>query len=204
MLFIADTGNRRVLVFNSIPKMNGTAADAVIGAPNFIEKEYDPQSAIWPYSVKIGEYGQLAITDTQYFRVLHWNSIEEALTQPPTVVLGQPNLQSNGQNQNLMKPSANTLNWCYDSHFYKDGIWIADTGNSRLLWHSSITNQPNKPAEMLLGHLDFTTGSENMDTILTTENSLYWPFSLSMENDLMAVADTGNHRIVFYQLERTV
>ncbi len=200
-LFIADTGNRRVLVFNSIPKINGVSADAVIGAPNFIEKEYDPQSAIWPYSIKISEQGEVAITDTQYFRVLYWNSIDNALTQQPGTVLGQPDLQSNGQNQYLLQPAANTLNWCYDAHFYKNGIWIADTGNSRLLWHSSIANQPNKPAEKLLGHSDFTTGSENMDTILTTENSLYWPFSISMEDDLMAVADTGNHRIIFYQLE---
>jgi hypothetical protein len=113
-----------VLVFNEIPKINGAAADAVIGATNFIEKEYDPQSAIWPYSIKISKRGGVAITDTQYFRVLYWNSVEDALTQKPAAILGQPDLQSNGQNQYKLKPSANTLNWCYDTHFYSNKSYM--------------------------------------------------------------------------------
>ncbi|MBV9303622.1 MAG: VCBS repeat-containing protein [Acidobacteriaceae bacterium] len=35
-LFIADGGNDRVLVFNSIPTSNGTGADAVLGQPDFL------------------------------------------------------------------------------------------------------------------------------------------------------------------------
>jgi hypothetical protein len=199
-LFVADTGNRRVLVFNTLPIKNYMPADSVIGAPNFIEKDYDPQSAIWPYSVKVSEHGQVAITDTQYFRVLCWSSIEAALTKPPETIFGQSDLQSNGQNQYLLKPAAHTLNWCYDTHFYKSGIWIADTGNSRLIWHSVISKELNRTAERLIGHHDFNTGSENADTVRTTENSLYWPFAISIQDEFMALADTGNHRIVLYHL----
>jgi sugar lactone lactonase YvrE len=199
-LFVADTGNRRILVYHAIPTQNYVRADGVIGAPNFIEKDYDPHSAIWPYSIKVSERGEVAITDTQYFRVLYWPSVAAALSASAEMVFGQPDLQSNGQNQYLLRPAPNTLNWCYDSMFYKNGIWIADTGNSRLVWHSHISKEANPPAHRLIGHDDFLTGSENMETVRTTENSLYWPFAISIDENRMAVADTGNHRIILYEL----
>jgi len=34
-LYVADTQNNRVLIYNSIPTANGAAADVVLGAPNF-------------------------------------------------------------------------------------------------------------------------------------------------------------------------
>ena len=34
-LYVADTGNNRVLIFNRIPTANGAAADVVLGAPDF-------------------------------------------------------------------------------------------------------------------------------------------------------------------------
>ena len=36
-LFIADAGNDRVLIYNSIPETNGARADLVIGQPNFVQ-----------------------------------------------------------------------------------------------------------------------------------------------------------------------
>jgi hypothetical protein len=29
---------------------------------------------------------------------------------------------------------------------------------------------------------------------------LYWPFAISIDENRMAVADTGNHRIILYEL----
>jgi hypothetical protein len=40
-LWIADTGNRRVLFYENIPVENYIAADKVIGKNNFEEKDYD-------------------------------------------------------------------------------------------------------------------------------------------------------------------
>jgi hypothetical protein len=142
----------------------------------------------------------LAITDTQYYRVLLWAHHREAFSREASVVIGQPDLDSSGQNQYAFHPGARTLSWCYDSGFYQDGIWVADTGNSRLLWYSQIPGRSDTPANGLLGKPDFITGSENLDSVRGTENSLYWPFSLAISNRLMAVADTGNHRILLYHL----
>jgi len=199
-LWIADTGNRRVLYFNEIPTESFAPADKVIGQPSFTERDYNPQHAVWAYSVKVSERGQLAITDTQYYRVLIWENWENAFSKPADVIIGQSDFSQNGQNQFGLFPKANTLNWCYDTCFYKDGIFVADTGNSRVLWFENLPKENNAAADSLIGQKDFVTGSENLETILTTENTLYWAFSISVEENLLAIADTGNHRIMLVEL----
>lgn len=199
-LWIADTGNRRVLHYRSIPTSNFAAADQVIGKPNFQERDYDHQDPIWPYSVKIGPNGQMAIADTQYYRVLLWHDWTTATQQKADVIIGQASFEGNGQNQFGWFPKANTLNWCYDTCFYQDGLWVADTGSSRILWFEDIPQEHDTPADNVLGQDDFTTGSENKNTIWSTEESLYWPFQVCIEGQTMVAADTGNHRIVINHL----
>lgn len=200
-LWIADTGNRRVLYYQQIPDEDFVAADRVIGKAGFDERDYDHNDPIWPYSVKIGPKGELAVTDTQYYRVLLWHHWQHAFEQKAAVILGQTSFAGNGQNQFGWFPGANTLNWCYDSCFYQDGLWVADTGNSRILWfdHWPATHGPD--AAGVLGQDNFRTGSENKNTIRSTEGSLYWPFQICMEKQTMVVADTGNHRIVINELD---
>ncbi len=200
-LWIADTGNRRVLYFEHIPDQNYAAADQLIGQANFHERDYDHKHPIWPYSVKISPEGVMAITDTQYYRVLLWHDWKTAIDQQADVIIGQATFEGNGQNQFNWFPKANTLNWCYDSCFYKNGLWVADTGSSRLLWFEEVPKKHNQSADHLLGQADFNTGSENKNTIWSTEGSLYWPFQLCIEEKTMVVADTGNHRIVINHLD---
>lgn len=199
-LWIADTGNRRVLYYENIPDHNFAKADKVIGKASFEERDYDHLDPIWPYSVKIGPLGQLAIADTQYYRVLLWHDHKKAFEQKADVIIGQPSFEANGQNQFGWFPKANTLNWCYDTCFYDKGIWVADTGSSRVLWFNEIPSQNNTEAINVLGQDNFTTGSENKNTIWSTEGSMYWPFQISIENKTMVIADTGNHRIIINQL----
>ena len=199
-LWIADTGNRRVLFFNKIPTENYAAADGVIGKSNFNERDYDNADAIWPYSVKISPEGKMAITDTQYYRILLWNDWQKAFTQKADAIIGQKDFDSSGANQYGLYPQAHTLNWCYDTCFYKNGIFVADAGNSRVLWFDNTPSVFNAAATNLIGKKDFNTGSENRDTVFGTDKNLYWPFSICIENEIMAIADTGNHRIFLNKL----
>ena len=199
-LWIADTGNRRVLYYDQIPSENFIPADAVIGKKNFKERDYNNTDPIWPYSVKISPSGQLCITDTQYYRALLWNDWKKSFDNKADVIIGQPSFESNGQNQFGWFPKSNTLNWCYDSCFYNEGLWIADSGNSRILWFKNIPDSNNAPADNLIGQDNFSTGSENKNTIWSTEGSLYWPFQICTEKNILVAADTGNHRIVINYL----
>ncbi len=207
-LWVADTGNRRVLYYATIPTSSYVAADAVIGKPDFQTRDYENQDAIWPYPVKISPTGEMAITDTQYYRVLlyaHWS--DPVHLRPRTennaapTIIGQATINDNGQNQFRWFPEPFTLNWCYDTCFHKDGLWVADTGNSRVLWFDRLPIEHNTPASALLGQASFNVGIENRNSIHATPESMYWPFHLDIEEEVMAVADTGNHRIIFHQLQ---
>lgn len=199
-LWIADTGNRRVLFYDTIPTDSFAPATAVIGKPNFTERDYEPDEPIWPYSVKIGLNGQLAISDTQYYRTLIWHKWQTAPHQRSDVLVGQPDFTSNGQNQYGLFPAQQTLNWIYDALFHNNGLLVVDTGNSRILWFDTVPSQHNQPADNLIGHAGFTTGSENVNTRFGTDSQLYWPFSICIDRGCLFIADTGNHRIVIGQL----
>lgn len=201
-LFIADTGNRRVLIFKQIPNHSGASADFVIGQEDFEGRGYDSKNAIWPYAVNLGPNGELAITDTQYYRVLLWDRWENALTEQAKCIIGQPTFDANGQNQFGLHAASNTLSWCYFASFYKDGIFVGDTGNSRILWFENTPHQNGASADSLIGKPDFFTGSEFADTVFGTEKSMYWPFSFCLVPSMnkLVVADTGNHRITIFDI----
>lgn len=204
-LFVADTGNRRVLVFNTVPTQSYTPADGVIGKPSFTERDYENHEPVWPYSVRVGPGGQLAIADTQYYRTLLWHNWQTALTRPDCwttadVLIGQPDFEANGQNQFRLAPAQNTLNWTYDAFFHKNGLFVADTGNSRLLWFDQVPTVSNTPADGLMGHANFQTSSENANSRFGTDGQLYWPFSICIDNQQLVIADTGNHRVVLGDL----
>jgi hypothetical protein len=199
-LWIADTGNRRVLFYEKIPTQNFTPADGVIGKPSFTERDYENHEPIWPYSVRVSANGQMLIADTQYYRTLLWHNCQAAFTQPADVIIGQPDFEANGMNQFSLFPKQNTLSWTYDGFFYKNGLLVADTGNSRLLWFKEVPVQNAEMADNLIGHDDFGRSSENSNTRFGTDKQLYWPFAVCISEDVLAVADTGNHRILFFQL----
>ncbi|MEP7321224.1 MAG: hypothetical protein ABI761_04870 [Saprospiraceae bacterium] len=199
-LWIADTGNRRVLFFETIPESNYSEASRVIGQNSFEEKDYNGDHAIWPYSVKVSEHGTLVITDTQYYRILIWNQWKDAFESKPNVIVGQPDLKSCGQNQYRLKPSANTLNWCYDASINNDKLWIVDTGNSRVLSFKTIPTHHNAEADDLYGNIHFEAIGEHLEVGQVESERLYWPFAVSVIGHSLVVADTGNHRIVFYTI----
>lgn len=198
-LWIADTGNRRILYFEKIPVKDFAAATAVIGQNSFEEKDYNNENAVWPYSVKINSNGSMAIADTQFFRVLYWHHWQNAFQQNADIIFGQNDFLSNGQNQYSLKPNARTLNWVYDCCFTNDDLAIADTGNSRIILHNE-SKKNNQQAVYQIGQPDFEThGETSLSFTSAVKNEMYWPFAINAFEDILVVADTGNHRILFYK-----
>src|SRR6266852_396970 len=102
-LFVADTQDHRVLIYNSVPTSNGAAADVVLGQPNFTtfvepdltqaKSDATADNLLNPVSVT-SDGVRLYVTDLGHNRVLIWNSIPTQNQQPADVVLGQPNMTS--------------------------------------------------------------------------------------------------------------
>ncbi len=93
ILAVADTSNNRILIWNSIPTINGQPADIVLGQPDFntVAPVIATASSVRaPQGVWV-QNGRLFVADTQNNRILIWNSIPTHNNQAANVVLGQPN-----------------------------------------------------------------------------------------------------------------
>jgi uncharacterized protein (TIGR03437 family) len=104
-LFVADTQNHRVMVWNSIPTANNQPADYVLGEPNFTTAPPSTTSDLPPTAnnlfspVSVTSDGQrLFVTDLGHNRVLIWNSIPTQTAQAADVVVGQPTMTTEGDN----------------------------------------------------------------------------------------------------------
>lgn len=100
-LFVADTQNSRVLIWNSIPTANNQPADVVLGEPNFSTAPSQTVSDLPPTAsnlfdpVAVSSDGtHVFVTDLGHNRVLIWNSIPTQNGQPADVVVGQQNMTS--------------------------------------------------------------------------------------------------------------
>jgi len=102
-LFVADTQNDRVLIWNSIPTTNGKPADVVVGAPSFTSynaaavanqsTSATSSNMLDPVSVT-SDGTHLFVTDLGYNRVLIWNSIPTTNGVAADVEIGQPDMVS--------------------------------------------------------------------------------------------------------------
>ena len=117
-LYVADTGNHRVLIYNRIPSTNGVAADVVLGQPTFttaINSDLTQQNAtasatnlLNPVSVT-SDGTRLFVTDLGHNRVLIWNAIPTANFAPANVAVGQPDLVSATPNNSFTIDPNDTL-----------------------------------------------------------------------------------------------
>ncbi len=223
ILAVADTGNNRIMIWNSIPTTINQPADVELGQPDFTtvqqgsQQVVDNRSLRSPQGVWI-QNGKLFVADTQNHRVLIWNSIPTQNRQPADVVLGQANFNVAVQ-PDLTKAStdahANTL--LNPVSVSSDGtrLYVADLGNSRVLIWNSIPTTNQAPADVVVGQKDMDTGIENdaadlcpsNGTDATTGKPTYpmrcgktmdFPrFALS-DGTRLFIADGGNDRVLIY------
>ena len=178
MLFIADTMNDRILIYNSIPTANGASADIVLGQPNmttWVQINIADQTTsaaannmLTPVSVT-SDGTHLFVADLGFNRVLIWNSIPSTNQQPADVEIGQPNMTTG----------------------------IADDAFST---PSNYTGTLPAPETAVLCTVSNGVDSNNNPTYPSLcEYTLSFPrFALSDGKNLY-VADGGNDRVLIYQ-----
>jgi hypothetical protein len=203
-LWVADSGNRRVLMWSGLPQRCGQAADLVLGQASFHCRDEngggDPTAASmrWPHAITLWD-GKLCVTDAGNNRILVWDGVPSADNAPSRWVLGQRDFGSVDHNQSLYWPNAATLHMPYG--IAAAGHWCvaADTANSRLIaWHAHDCHS-GAPARALCGQDDFTAKGDNAWQ-LPTRQSLCWPYGIALCAGVAVVADSGNNRVVLWPL----
>jgi uncharacterized protein (TIGR03437 family) len=219
VLAIADTANNRILIWHSLPTVNGQPADTVLGQPNFFTVGRNTVAANTlrgPQGVWI-QNGKLYVADTQNNRIVIWNEIPTQNNQPADMVLGQPNLTSappiNQTNTSLPTTASIMLSPVSVS---SDGthLFVADLGYNRVLIWNEIPTQNQQPADLELGQLNFTNSIANDSTELCASNgtdssgnptypalcatTMNFPRFVLSDGTRLYVADGGNDRVLVY------
>lgn len=196
---VADSGNHRVLIWHGIPTDDEQPADVVLGQPDGTTEGRaangrGPERGMnLPTGVLVHE-GRLIVADAWHHRILVWDEVPVLSDTPPDHILGQPDSSSIAPNQGG-QCSASTFYWPFGVAIVGTRFWVADTGNRRVLgWDGGIPG-PGCPADIVLGQPDDTHREENRGDDAGPA-SFRWPHDIAGHDDLLLVADAGDHRIL--------
>jgi hypothetical protein len=226
-VYIADTANNRVLGFDILANLNDNsgapAALLVFGQPDQYSNQqnagglHPSANTMWsPGGVATDSVGNLFVSDTTNQRILEFNSPFVANSESgsgDTIAdnqIGQPNFTSN-------TPCSATVGTpgpgCFSA---PEGIavdsvnnlWVADTGNSRVLEFNAPINTStgalvSPSAHFVLGQgvvgNSFTTALCNGGAASPNTATLCSPAAVAVDAGLnVYVSDTGNNRALEY------
>jgi uncharacterized protein (TIGR03437 family) len=226
-LFVADTENDRILIWNSIPTQNNQPADIVLGQPNFTTApQVNQVNLSLPTSASImlsptsvtSDGTRLYVTDLGYNRVLIWSSIPTTNQKPADIEIGQKDMTqsisndsanlciSNGTDAdgNATYPALCGKTLSFPRYALSDGtrLFIADGGNDRVLVFNSIPTQNAAKADVVLGEPDeFSDVFTNANpVVLSSSDVTPTPTSLAWDavNQNLYVADPTDYRILVF------
>jgi hypothetical protein len=195
-----DTGNHRVLIWNTFPTVDGATADVVLGQPDF-ESEgpnvagTDVQSGMnLPTGVGVIN-GRLVVADAWNHRILAWDDVPTTNNVEPTYVLGQCDFTAIDANRGST-PTMNSFYWPFGFGIVAGTFWVADTGNRRVLgWRGADLPDPGRPADILLGQDDAADRGDNRGGDVSGL-TFRWPHAVTGDDDTLYIADAGDHRVL--------
>ncbi|MBU7585412.1 MAG: hypothetical protein KAF91_21400 [Nostoc sp. TH1S01] len=202
-LWVSDTGHHRLLGWRNLPTEDNQPADWVIGQPDFYHEGQNAKGTPGRTTVSVPTgmcvCGQgLAVADAWNHRILIWKNVPEDSNVPADLVLGQANFVDNEPNRGSQQADANTMHWPYGVFYYQGKLFVADTGNRRLLIWREFPTENGQPADLVLGQPDMISRNENGGASATAA-SMRWCHDITVWNDNLVVADAGNHRVMIWQ-----
>lgn len=203
-LWVADSGNRRALMWNGLPTRNGQAADLVLGQGDFTCRNENAGAAPsnfsmrWPHDIAQWR-GRLCVTDAGNNRIMVWDQLPTHNGRPCDHVLGQNDGLLVDNNQSLYWPNSATLNMPYGMASVGDWLLVTDTANSRLIgWHSKDC-ATGAAARCLSAQADFQSKGDNRWQ-MPVRDSLCWPYGARACGNTLVVSDSGNNRVLLWNL----
>ena len=227
LLFVADSANQRVLIFANFPAGNFPLASWVLGQPDlgtsstsdpaFDEPDAPSASTLRdPSGIAFdAATNRLYVADTGHHRVLVWDQLFEldaALTievpsgKAATFVLGQAGFTEGEPNRGSGAPSANSFSSPGGLSSDGSSLAIADTGNHRVVIYGSLLASAVDAPAAVLGQATFGAGLPNQGGVTAagtmsspTDVLISSAASVNGSSGVVAVADTGNNRVLVFE-----
>ncbi len=199
-LVVADTGNRRVLIWDD-PRESGAPADSVLGQDSFTCRDENAGAAVgekgmrWPHGLALWR-AHLVVSDAGNNRLMLWKGLPTQNGAPADIIIGQKSVADCDHNGGFYYPTAQTVNMPYGAAVLGDRLVAADTANSRLIGWSSLNNNP--AADRLMGQADFASKGDNRWG-MPARDSFCWPYGITAQGDMLVIADSGNNRVMLWR-----
>lgn len=177
-LYVADTGNNRVLGFRSaVGYSNGQKADLVLGQPDFATTLFagpghsGSNTGLYaPTGIAVDAAGNVYVVDSGNNRVIRYPRPFAQTGQPaPDIVIGQHDFTTSGANQGGISAATLNLNGAngpFDAYAALDSsgnLWVSDSGNNRVLRFNASVLGANAasgpPADIVIGQPNFTSNA---------------------------------------------
>ncbi len=201
-LVVADRGNNRVLVWNTVPATNGAAASLVLGQVDFTTNVEDDEAedmkgpqGVWSDGTK------LLVADTGNNRVLYWPNFPQKNDVKAGFVVGQSDFSRSN-------PGASSVSFSGPQRVSSDSsvFYVADSSNNRVLRFDSMPSLNGPAAGFVFGQVkdkfgNITANDDDQDGKRDdnpTERTLSNPTGALVFNNNLYVTDTNNHRILFF------
>lgn len=202
ILWVADTGNNRVLAFPGAAYLaSGASATLVLGQSSFTTSTAGTSQVNMqgPTGVAMDSTGTLYVADRQNNRVLRFaNAASLSNGAFATGLFGQTNYLATvtGTTQSTFQ----SLPWGVATDA-AGNLWVADTGNNRVLCFSSAaTAAVGANASLVLGQTGFNTGGSS-----TTQSTFSAPVALTFDAvGRLYVSDFSNNRILVFEQPSTL
>ena len=202
-IFVADSANHRVLAFTP----GAEEASRVLGQPDFTrntQNRVDRNSLGAPRDMVV-DYSDpqfpIYVADPDNNRILFWRASVLYLTgDPADGVIGQGSFDSaaaNADTGRAQSPTATSLANPRGLGLSSNGdLWVADTGNNRVLRYARPVDQEGRiRANLVLGQADFFSSI----SAAVTARSMNGPRDVVVgPNGEIYVADTANNRVLEY------
>ncbi|MDD5422266.1 MAG: NHL repeat-containing protein [Candidatus Omnitrophica bacterium] len=188
-LFVADWGNNRILIWNTLPTVNNAPADVVVGQPDFDTVSSGvSQSKMYRPNMLHSDGKTLIVPDEYNNRVLIFKSIPVSNGAPADNVIGQADFTTNSQGTARDKiDRPNSL------FFDSQRLFISEYDNNRILIYNSIPSFNGAPADIVLGQPDFTTSSSGLGP-----DRFHIPGKVFSDGKRLYVPDVNNNRILVW------
>ncbi|MCB1018425.1 MAG: hypothetical protein KDC27_00785 [Acidobacteria bacterium] len=196
-LWVADTGNNRVLRFpKPIDQQDRVRADVVLGQAGFlsdISAAVTARSLSVPRDVAVGAFGQIYVSDTGNNRILEY-------APDPTNGVGAIRVFGQNSFDRGTAPaatSAQSLSSPTGLHVdERELLYVADSGANRVLVFPLSPDNPATAvsATTVIGQTGFDANGSAVG-----QGSLNGPLAVSTSPDgEVVVADTGNNRVLVF------
>jgi hypothetical protein len=197
-LIVADTGNNRVLVYD--PSASGPDAQLVLGQPTFADISANgggpTASTMFAPAGVYSDGTSLWVADTGNHRVLVWRAFPTASGQAADLVLGQSSFAGILPNQGGSAASASSLSFPSGIDVVGGVLYIADTGNNRLVSFSTAPSASGASADGVLGQANLT--SRGAAVVSNDLNHLAGPVALVDDGENLYVTDRDLGRVLVY------